>query len=253
MFFRKPKPTVTLGDQKWIEDAFIWFEEQYGRDYLKSLKIIEPTKEFFNHRFAGTESDAEFALKKITEYMGIKGANIELYYFSESPMEFESEGIVSTQNPNGTGTQDKYALGKYSENGPNKFEVGLDLSQLKNPQSMIATLAHELSHMVLLGEGRLEENDEEVTDLNCIALGFGIFTSNSIFNFQQWQSSSHQGWQANRQGYIPEEVAAYALALFNNYQSNETDWHQYLNKSMTKLYNKNLLYFETTKDEIRFK
>jgi len=168
-------------------------------------------------------------------------------------MEFEDEGIVVTQNTEGTGTKDNYALGKYSEGGPNKFEIGLELSQLKNPESMIATLAHELSHMILLGEGRIEENDEELTDLNCIVLGFGIFTSNSIFNFQQWQGSSHQGWQANRQGYIPEEVAAYAMALFQNYQNSESNWQQHLNKSMGKLYKKNLKYLESTKGEIRFK
>ncbi len=209
MLFGKPKPTVTSEDQEWIEDAFIWFEEQYGRDYLKSLKIIEPTKEFFDHQFTGTEADAEYVLKKLIEYMDLKGTNIELYYFSESPMEFEDEGIVATQNSNGTGTQDNYALGTYSEGGPNKFEIGLELSQLKDPQSMIATLAHELSLMVPLGEGRLEENDEE--------------------------------------------VAAYALALFNNYQNNQSDWHQHLNKSMTKLYKKNLKYLQSTRDELRFK
>lgn len=253
MIFGKQKPTVTPEDKKWIEDAFIWFEEQYGRDYLKSLRIIEPTKEFFDHQFTGTESDAEFALKKITEYMDIKGANIELYYFSEAPMEFEDEGIIATQNPEEAETKDNYALGKYSEDGLNKFEIGLELSQLKNPQSMIATLAHELSHMILLGEGRIDENDEELTDLNCIALGFGIFTGNSVFSFQQWQGSSHQGWQANRQGYIPEEVAAYAIALFKCYQNNNSDWHQHLNKSMSKLYKKNLTYLQSTKEEIRFK
>jgi hypothetical protein len=253
MLFGKLKPTVTTEDQEWIEGAFLWFEEQYGRDYLKSLRIIEPTKEFFDHQFKGTEADAEFALKQIIEFMDIKGANIELYYFSEAPLEFEDEGIIVTQNTEGLGTKDNYALGKYSENGPNKFEIGLEFSQLKNSQSMIATLAHELSHMILLGEGRIDENDEELTDLNCIALGFGIFTSNSIFNFQQWQGTSHHGWQANRQGYIPEEVSAYALALFNNYQNNESDWHQHLNKSMSKLYKKNLKYLQSTKDQIRFK
>jgi len=82
MIFGKPKPTVTPEDQEWIEDAFIWFEQQYSRDYLKSLKIIEPTKEFFDYQFTGKEEDAEFALRKITEYMDIKGANIELYFFS---------------------------------------------------------------------------------------------------------------------------------------------------------------------------
>jgi hypothetical protein len=253
MIFGKPKPTVTPGDKEWIEDAFLWFEEQYGRDYLKSLRIIEPTKEFFDLQFTGIESDAEFVLKKILEYMDIKGANIELYFFSEAPIAFQDEGVIATHNSEGAETKDNFTLGEYSENGPDKYEIGLELSQLKNPQSMIATLAHELSHMILLGEGRLDENDEELTDLNCIALGFGIFTSNSIFNYHQWQGSSHQGWLANRQGYIPEEVAAYAIALFDNYQHNESNWHQHLNKSMGKLYKKNLKYLQSTDVEIRFK
>ncbi len=253
MIFGKPKPTVTPEDKEWIEDAFIWFEDQYGRDFLKNLRIVEPTKEFFNHQFTGTEADAEFALNKITEFMDIKGANIELYYFSEAPMEFEDEGVVVTQNTEGTGTKDTYALGKYSENGPNKFEIGLELKQLKNPQSMIATLAHELSHLILLGEGRIDENQEELTELNCIALGFGIFTSNSIFNFQQWQGTIHQGWQANRLGYIPEQVAAYAMAIFNNYQNNPTNWSEHLNKGIKKMYEKNLKYLNSNENASRFK
>jgi len=245
MLFGKPKPTVTPEDKEWIEDAFLWFEEQYSRDFLKNLRIIEPTKEFFDHNFKGTEEDAEYALKKCIEFMDIKMVNVELYYFSEAPMEFEDEGIVATQKSEGTGTEDNYALGKYSENGPNKFEIGIEMSQLKNPQSLIATLAHELSHLMLLGEGRIDENDEELTDLNCIALGFGIFTGNSLFNFQQWQGTTHGGWQANRQGYIPEQVAAYAMAVFNKYQNNLTDWSRHLNPGIRKMYDKNIKYLNS--------
>ncbi|MEQ8903862.1 hypothetical protein [Ekhidna sp.] len=253
MLFGKPKPTVTTEDKEWIEDAFLWFEEQYGTDFLKNLRIIEPTKEFFDHNFTGTEKDAEYALKKCMEYMDIKMVNVELYFFSEAPMEFEDEGIVATQKADGPGTEDFYALGKYSEAGPNKFEIGLERKQLKNPQSMIATLAHELSHLMLLGEGRIDENNEELTDLNCIALGFGIFTSNSIFNFEQWQGSSHAGWQANRQGYIPEQAAAYAMAIFNNYQNNQTDWYRHLNKGIRKMYEKNIEYLNSSDLATKFK
>jgi len=253
MLFGKQKPTVTPEDKEWIEDAFLWFEEQYGRDYLKSIRIVEPTREFFNHEFSGTEADAEFLLKKICDYMNIKNVRINLYYFSDAPLDFSDEGIAITQTEEGTGYQTNHALGKYREKGRNKYEIGIELQQLKNPVGLIATLAHELSHLVLLGEGRLDQNDEELTDLNCIALGFGIFISNSIFSFQQWQGSSHQGWQASRQGYIPEQVASYSMALFNNYQNNQTDWYKHLDKSVAKQYRKNIKYLRSTKDEIRFK
>lgn len=111
-----------------------------------------------------------------------------------------------------------------------------------------------MSHLILLGEGRLEKNDEELTDLNTIAMGFGIFTANSTFKFEQWRGTSHQGWQASRQGYIPEQVSAYGLALLANYQrTDKLDWTQYLNSSIRKMFNKNMEYLRTTADEIKFK
>ena len=252
MFFSKPKPTVTPADKEWIEDAFIWFESQYGREYLKNVKIIEPTKAFFNHTFEGAEADAEFVLEQSMIYMDIKAVDVELYYFSEAPMEFNDEGIMATYSEEGTAQEDKYALGKYSETSPDAFRIGIERSQLRNPQSLIATMVHELSHLILLGEGRLEENNEELTDLNCIALGFGIFTANSIFNFQQWQGGSHSGWKTNRQGYIPEQVAAYAMAIFNQFQNNSSDWTRHLDKGVRKMYQKNIRYLESKEGNSRF-
>lgn len=253
MLFRKPKPTVTSEDQQWIEEAFLWFEQQYGREYLKSVRIIEPTREFFDYDFTGSKADAEFALTQVMKYMDIKGAEIELYFFSDAPMEFEDEGIMMMREPDASGNNGGYTLGKYSEGGGNKFQIGIEVSQLRDTQKMIATIAHELSHLILLGEGRLDQNDEELTDLNCIALGFGIFTGNSIFSFKQWHGTSHQGWQTSRNGYIPEEVAAYAMALFNTYQNNTSNCSKHLNRSMSKLYKTNIKYLKSTEDEILFR
>jgi hypothetical protein len=37
MLFGKPKPTVTPKDKDCIEEAFLWFEQEYTRDYLKNV------------------------------------------------------------------------------------------------------------------------------------------------------------------------------------------------------------------------
>lgn len=253
MIFGKPKPTVTPEDKDWIEEAFLWFEQQYGQDFLKKVIIIQPTKEFFPIDFRGTEEDAEQLTRMICDYMKIKNAKIDLHYFSDKPLEL-TEGIVTTQSAEGSGFQNKNKLGTYSENGKNKYSIGIELELLKNPIDLIATIAHELSHLTLLGEGRLEVNDEELTDINTIALGFGIFTANSIFQFQQFQGTSHQGWQTQRRGYIPEQVAAYCLALLTNYQQkDDSSWAHFLNKSVKKMYERNLKYIRTTADEIKFR
>ncbi|MEP2669552.1 MAG: hypothetical protein ABJH04_11180 [Cyclobacteriaceae bacterium] len=253
MFFGKPKPTVTQEDKEWIEDAFLWLEQEYTREYLKSVRVIEPTKEFFPINFKGTEENANELATIICDYMGIKDAEINFHYFSDQPLEL-TDGISTTQNETGSKLENKGALGTYSETGFKKYSIGLELGLLSKSTNLIATIAHELSHLVLLGEGRLSENDEELTDLNCIALGFGIFICNSIFSFNQWQGSSHQGWQAQRSGYIPEEVATYALALMAEYQSmTDLSWTQYLNPSPKKMFDKNIKYLKTTTDEIKFK
>lgn len=246
MFFGKPKPTVTPDDKDWIEEAFVWLEQQYGQDFLKNVVTVEPTKQFFPIDFKGTEKNAEQLTEIICDYMQIKDVKIDLHYFSDKPLEL-AEGIVTTQSEKGPGFQNKNKLGTYSEKGQNKYSIGIELELLKDPTDLIATIAHELSHLTLLGEGRLETNDEELTDLNTIALGFGIFTANSIFRFKQFQGTSHQGWQTQRRGYIPEQVAAYCLALLSNYQKkDDSSWTQFLNKSVKKMYDKNLEYLRTT-------
>lgn len=245
MLFSKPKPTVTPEDKEWIEEAYSWFEQQYGREFLKSLPIVEPTNQFFDHNFDQSEEDAKYVLHRVSKLMDIHGANINLHFFSEAPIEFSDEGIMLQ-------TGEDYALGKYSESGINSFNIGIEMSLLSNTEQLIATIAHELSHLILLGEGRLYENDEPLTDLNCIALGFGIFISNSIFSFQQWHGTSHHGWNTSRNHYIPEQVASHAMALLQAYQRGSDDWIKHLNSSVRKMYKRDKKYIEANRDQIKF-
>jgi hypothetical protein len=53
---------------------------------------------------------------------------------------------------------------------------------------LVATLAHELGHIILLRPGlikRTKEDMEPLNDLLTIFLGFGIFTANAAFRFEQ--------------------------------------------------------------------
>jgi hypothetical protein len=95
--------------------------------------------------------------------------------------------------------------------------VAVRHSLLKDPLSVVATLAHELGHVILLGGGHLDpdtEDMEPMTDLVTVYLGFGVFTANAARRFQQFQDDRKQGWSMSRLGYLPEPVYAYALARF---------------------------------------
>lgn len=106
---------------------------------------------------------------------------------------------------------------------------------------MVATLAHELSHIKLLGEERLLENDEQVTDLNTIIFGLGIFNANAAFaSYQDFRS---QGWR--KLGYLTQMDWGYALALFAQLRGeNDPDWTKHLCKNVKSDFAKSYRYLE---------
>jgi hypothetical protein len=96
--------------------------------------------------------------------------------------------------------------------------VALRSSMLKDQFSLVATIAHELGHVILIGGGLLDPNTtsdhEPLTDLLTVFLGFGVFNANCAARFRQYQDSRRQGWSMQRLGYLSQEAYGYALARF---------------------------------------
>jgi hypothetical protein len=114
--------------------------------------------------------------------------------------------------------------------------VAIRSTQLKDPLSLVATVAHELGHVILLG-GRLLDpktsDHEPMTDLLTVFLGLGIFTANSARRFRQYQEDRRQGWSMQRLGYLPEEVYGYALARFAAERGeHRAEWMKHLSTNL---------------------
>jgi hypothetical protein len=109
-------------------------------------------------------------------------------------------------------------------------------TQLKDPLTLVATIAHELGHVILLRGELLDRNTpdhEPLTDLLTVFLGLGIFTANSAARFVQYQDDRRQGWSMNRLGYLPEEVYGYALAKFAAARGErKPDWARHLSTNV---------------------
>ena len=243
MFWNKKKKlSVTEDDKKWVEESCIFLREILGKKHFDNLRTITPTKNFYNWTFKGDEQDAEFVLEKTKELMLIEDSNIRIVYFSDQPFEM-ADGTILT-SPADINGQWKSASGAYEEFENEKI-IYIEKSQLKNTVSLIATIAHELSHFILLGENRIEENDEYLTDLTAIVYGFGIFLGNSRFQHTKFQNISNSGWQMSSQGYLPEQVIAYAMVWLSNYRGESTEYNKYLNKEMSKFFTQNVEYLKT--------
>jgi hypothetical protein len=90
---------------------------------------------------------------------------------------------------------------------------------------MVATLAHEIAHIKLLGEGRINQNDERLTDLTTVVFGLGIFNANAAFQILRGVDS----WGYSEQGYLTQMEWGYALALLAYLKEDRSPkWLQFL-------------------------
>lgn len=239
---RKPKSPITPEDQIWVEDSFQFLIANFGEDHLLTLKTVEPTKEFFNRDFDGSEEDAHFILVRCLELMGIKKEAIVLEFYSENSRHLDDGTLLST-------TADSMGRSKGAA-GTYQIKEGITLirlerAQLKQPELIIATISHELAHEKLLGEKRIQENDEYLTDLTAIAFGFGIFIANAKFQFESNKGNGF-GWQMKSQGYLPEQLIAYAMASLSLHKNeNNTDYSTYLGDTSLKYFKQSLGYLKS--------
>jgi len=242
----KAELPVTQTDKEWIENGLQLLADMFGHEYLRSLPTITPDKRYFDHKFSGTEADAEFIFKRVAELMDIDTWEIKLMFYSEKPIAY-SPGITETPSAK---LKDSWtgSAGRYVDKGLGQKEIWLELEALKDALGMIATLSHELAHYKLLGEHRMETNDEHLTDLTSIAFGFGIFRANSYFKFSQWQSHRHHGWQMQKKGYLPEQMIAYAMAWLAHCRNEDISWKHHLNKTVRKYFERSYKYIDENRD-----
>ena len=243
---KKTKLPITKEDKIWVDEDLNWLRTEFGEEHFMEIRTVTPTKDFYNRNFDGTEKDAEFILKRTMELMNIRDTKIKLEFFSDEPIEMD-DGTTLTTPADINGCW-KSASGTY-EQTENGTIISIETSQLKNTISLIATIAHELSHQILLGENRIEENDEFLTDFTAIAYGFGIFIGNSRFNFSQFATSGTFGWNSTGQGYLPEQIIAYAMAWLSKERNEITEFSQHLNKSMKKYFEQSYKYLTDEKNE----
>ena len=246
MFWNKKiTPPVTDEDRMWVEESLLMLGKEFGKEYFREIFTVLPNKSFYNHDFKGEETDAEFVLNQTRLYMDIETNQFELEFYSDEPVEMSDGSILST--PANIYGNWKSAAGIYEET-TGSTKIYIERSLLKDPAALIATMAHELAHHILLGEGRIEANDEYLTDLVAISYGFGIFLGNTRCRY----STSSRGWSMSSTGYLPEQVVAYAMAWLCIYRNEKPVWKNMLNNPMLTYFEQSLKFINKFPEEIRF-
>jgi hypothetical protein len=202
-------------EEAWVEQAARWVLATFGKDFLLSRPILLPTRGFFDRRFDGTEADADHLLIRLCEVMDLDPSRIVLVFHSEEQIHL-SEGLMSQPLK-----REKGVAGHYIEREDGRFEISLETGGLQDTVALIATLSHEMAHVKLLGEKRIEENDEQLTDLLPVFFGLGVFMANGVHRFRTWRGAAYSGWHINRIGYLPQRVFGFALAQWCLYRGDD--------------------------------
>ncbi|MDR3458264.1 MAG: hypothetical protein P4N60_12515 [Verrucomicrobiae bacterium] len=243
MFWGNPKLPLKDDQQAWIEGSFQWLLTEFGEEYFLRRRTILPEPSFFPDKYKGTEECVLKLAERICAYMDVSPACVEVDFFTDRDNTAEKHRLGGEESHSG-------AAGLYAtktSNEPRK-KIFINISQFKKPTSLVATIAHELGHVILLGGGKISREDESheyLTDLITVFLGLGIFTANSAFQFSQWQDHSHQGWSASRLGYMSEEMFAYSLAVYA-WMRGETNpkWSGHLALNVGHYFKQSLKYLE---------
>ena len=208
LFRSKAACPIDPEPRAWVDERFRWLEAAFGRERMLGARVILPTEAFFPDPYAGRAEDVQVMMGRVAGYMGVDAGRLELVIFSD-------EGRVPQMSVGprvGTGPAGVYFRGEDSDA---RATIGVAESQLADPVTLVATLAHEIGHELLLGEGRVsadEADHEPLTDLLTVFLGLGVFTGNSTVQDRGWSDGMWAGWHTRRLGYLDQRAFEAALA-----------------------------------------
>lgn len=205
-----PKLPLSLEDKDWVDNSFLKLATLLGSDRLLCATVVLPTSEHFPDPYDHSETSLKTMFHRVARYMRVDPDGIDVSLF------VSGNHLTSRLTPFYSGTSSG-AAGLYHDNKSDRPHISVDESELKDPMALVAVLAHEIGHVILLGPGLVDHEHPEMEPLNdllTVFLGFGIFTANAAFRFEQHSDYQSQGWSARRVGYLSEQHLGYALARF---------------------------------------
>src|SRR5579863_2187491 len=192
MFGFSPKLPISEEERQWVDQGFHRLEKLLGRRRMLEAQVIQPTAEYFPDLYDGSPTSAEALFQRVCGYMRVDRVCVELHIFPDETQELRK--ILPYWQGNSGGCAGFYSHFPSGDHGDDGYEarmlVALRSTQLSDPLSLVATMAHELGHVILLGGELISPktpDHEPLTDLLTVFLGFGIFNANSAGRFKQYQ------------------------------------------------------------------
>jgi hypothetical protein len=239
---------IDTNTRLWMEQAFVWLVQEFGQNNLSAKPLLLPTTEHFPIAYDGSTESFTKTAHIIARQMEIDLQQINLDLYNESVQEIQSDfGFRMWTVPDETSNEQLTSGLYFGKNEAGKFDVFIEKNNLKDPEKLVATIAHEFAHIKLLGEKRVSFNDESLTDLTTVLFGLGVFNANCAFReIKTWDT-----WGHNTLGYLKQREWGYALALYAYFRGeNKPAWINYLTPNIRSDFKKSAAFIHDNPDKI---
>ena len=191
--------------RRWIDEQLGWLGREFREESIVERPIILPNAKSFPDPYDGSPAAVRRMFDRVCGYMNVSAESVRLVVMDES----RRPELVNADGDLLPGVAGLY------EEGSDRFIVRVEKEQFDRPMDLVGTMAHELSHVRLLGESRIDPerfDNELLTDLTATYLGFGIFLANRPRG--DWKSIAGHwpGTTLRRPEYMTAPMFAYALA-----------------------------------------
>jgi hypothetical protein len=246
--------------KKWVEKRLDWLAEQFDDSAFSGRRLVLPTPEFFPDPYDASNKAVRLLLERVCEYMDVDPDRIKLEFVSDAGKIWLVDG---------SGQYVAQTAGTYEQiteyDGDGEFEAGdygelrrathslvrIDKQGLHNTMELVGTIAHELAHVRLMGEERVDPDiydNELLTDLTVVHFGLGVFLANVPRNWDS-QYTSWPGTKLKKPEYMTPPMFGWALAHLAWHRGEDAPkWSRHLNSGARANFKQGLRYLRATGD-----
>lgn len=229
-----PAPEATVGDRPALEwtgpqlmEALAEVVARGVGDRFSTMPLVVPTPEFFPEPFTATLGWYKRVTSRFMGLCGLGGYEMIVELFDAGvrrelgDMHSLDGGVARIEGHHEGSRTAAWFAGLHTGGLRPRCHFGLDLRLLKDPESLVASMAHEVAHAFRAHHGLtstaaevgrrvgvtdLERYEEELTDLTTHALGFGVLNTNAAYLYRQTGGSDGAqqwvAWSHGQSGYL---------------------------------------------------
>jgi len=208
----KSRPVLDEESVQWLFELYDWALSNFDAEiFFNQTVLVAPSNQFFPGEANSKDEMANLIFNKVKEYAAMKHWPCRLtsqQSCATQPARIAVPGALRVIN----GVEPAQVPDE------DRLLVLYDPRQVGNPEAIIASFAHTLSHhlgsMAKEMPPGVEENWPQVTEVLAVFLGFGLMFANSAFVYRNITCGSCQPTTVNRQSYLSQYDITYALAIF---------------------------------------